>query len=43
MILYFYFRSNDVETLKEDSIISIGDNLIVYYGDTHATTYDAKV
>ncbi|XP_050438294.1 AT-rich interactive domain-containing protein 4B-like isoform X2 [Adelges cooleyi] len=35
--------NSDVEYCDKDTIVSVGDNLVVYYGDKHATTYDAKV
>lgn len=41
-ILYFKFR-NETEIVEKDSPVGVGDNLVVYYGDKHATTYDAKV
>jgi len=37
------FRKSEVEAFDLDSPVSVGDNLVVYYGDKHATTYDAKV
>lgn len=44
MFNFGYYRSNAmVETLDKDSPVAVGDNLVVYYGDKQATTYDAKV
>lgn len=39
------FRSSEVEVSDKDkdAPVAVGDNLVVYYGDKHATTYDAKV
>lgn len=43
----FYFDLNKssevVDAIDKDSPVAVGDNLVVYYGDKHATTYDAKV
>ncbi|XP_060843777.1 AT-rich interactive domain-containing protein 4A-like isoform X3 [Rhopalosiphum padi] len=33
----------EIVPFDKDSPVIVGDNLVVYYGDKHATTYDAKV
>lgn len=33
----------EIVPFDKDSPVVVGDNLVVYYGDKHATTYDAKV
>ncbi|XP_050531327.1 AT-rich interactive domain-containing protein 4B-like isoform X2 [Daktulosphaira vitifoliae] len=35
--------NSEIDSCDKDTPIAVGDDLVVYYGDKHATTYDAKV
>jgi len=43
-VLYcFWFSLVENVPFDKNSSVTVGDNLVVYYGDKQPTTYDAKV